>query len=169
MHRPFAQLSQHTARHPATTALIGIALAVAAVLAPSACAQTPETQPRSEQATQPTPPAQAILLSTIAQQAASTLEKYKPKKVIGADFAPNGVYPWDRVGQQLGADFPVQLEQGVHKLHVEDHAKLLDLMKPAHLAQDDFVIPVVAGSGFGMQKLIHGSGESCLRRVTICF
>ncbi len=142
MPTPFAQLSRRSARRIARGAVISISLA-AAIFGPAVRAQFSATRPPQAaphaQPGQTAPPVQVVPFSTLVQQVASAFAQYKAKKIMILDFIGSDPITLDRAGQQIAADFRVQLSEAAHKFKIGDRATMLGLMNAEGVTQDDMV------------------------------
>lgn len=93
---------------------------------------------------QNTPTASSSPLAAAARQVARAFDKYDARTVAVLDFVNVESPEWDRVGQQLAADFRSELAAQRHAPKQEDHATILERMLAAHLSPYDLTIPSTA-------------------------
>ncbi len=119
----------------ASSRLCLVALILASAPLHCAIAQ-PQTAPSSQSA----PPSQ---FASVADEVAATLTRAKAKRVVVFDF----VYPysaeWDRVGEQLAADFRLSLDATPHKFTQVDRDEILTWMKRDSIDQNQFAFSSV--------------------------
>jgi|HubBroStandDraft_6_1064221.scaffolds.fasta_scaffold494110_2 hypothetical protein len=129
-----------TLRAKLATRLIFVVLVTAVVSSVPHPAPAQTQAPAAPSTAHSAPPSQ---FASIADQVAATLTHAKAKHVAVFDF----VYPyspeWDRVGQQLAADFRQSLDATPHKFTQVDCAEILDWMKRDSIDQDAFAFSSV--------------------------
>lgn len=115
-------------------------LCLAALILASAPLHCAIAQPQTAPSSQSAPPSQ---FASVADEVAATLTRAKAKRVVVFDF----VYPysaeWDRVGEQLAADFRHSLDATPHKFTQVDRDEILTWMKRDSIDQNQFAFSSV--------------------------